>query len=449
MEVKNSRFGRVVYICYVWPEQESSAAGVRSQQLLRFFSDRAEHLWILSAAKNTPREIELPANVTKTAIQLNHFSFDELISEINPSVVIFDRFITEEQYGPRVEANAPSALRIIDTQDIHFLREFRALAPNFKANLPSPSALAQTPEQAPRGEFLKWQRLALREIGSLHRADLSLSLSRAECDWLASTWALGKERIFYFPITYPRERLAAAAPGNSLCFVGNFRHPPNADAIHWLLDWFWPRFSLERPQFELKIAGAYAPDWFAEKLGKAGGRDRRIRFLGHLENLDQLYAGSLFQVVPLRSGAGIKGKILEGWRRGVPALCSPVAAEGLQIPRCEDRGASAAVFPGWIADNPEEFLALALAAALTPNDCANLGRIGKEFIFNELSDANYFSQLEREIAERCQDLPQVRARNIVGQILRLEGLRSQDYFSRWLELKEKLGHESSAHQNSR
>jgi hypothetical protein len=41
------------------------------------------------------------------------------VKELNPAVVLFDRFMMEEQFGWRVSENCPDALRLLDTEDLH------------------------------------------------------------------------------------------------------------------------------------------------------------------------------------------------------------------------------------------------------------------------------------------------------------------------------------------
>ena len=52
----------------------------------------------------------------------NEKSFDEFLNKENPSVIIFDRFLMEEQFGWKVDSNV---FKILDTQDLHFLRKAR------------------------------------------------------------------------------------------------------------------------------------------------------------------------------------------------------------------------------------------------------------------------------------------------------------------------------------
>ena len=59
------------------------------------------------------------------AIELNSSSFDSVIASIAPDVVIFDRYMTEEQFSWRVKEACPNALRVLNTEDLHSLRQAR------------------------------------------------------------------------------------------------------------------------------------------------------------------------------------------------------------------------------------------------------------------------------------------------------------------------------------
>ena len=71
----------------------------------------------------------LPSNIL-----LNNETFDELLLSICPNIVVYDRFMIEEQYGWRVRKNCPKALTILDTEDLHFVRKARE--ESYKKNTP-------------------------------------------------------------------------------------------------------------------------------------------------------------------------------------------------------------------------------------------------------------------------------------------------------------------------
>jgi len=120
---------KLLVIGFVWPEPKSSAAGSRMLQLIAQFQNQGYDISFASAAKISLNTIDLSSvNITTQKIQLNDSSFDDYIKELYPDVVLFDRFMTEEQYGWRVAEQCPNALRVLDTEDFHGLRKARELA---------------------------------------------------------------------------------------------------------------------------------------------------------------------------------------------------------------------------------------------------------------------------------------------------------------------------------
>ena len=109
-----------------------------------------------------------------------------------------------------------------------------------------------------------------------------------------------------------------------LLFVGGFRHLPNVDAMLWFVDHIFPLLQKQLPGIKLYVAGTHMPDEI-EKLGS-----EKIAILGEVsdEHLENLYKQVKLTVVPLRYGAGIKGKILESLHFQVPVVTTSIGAEG-------------------------------------------------------------------------------------------------------------------------
>ena len=113
--------------------------------------------------------------------------------------------------------------------------------------------------------------------------------------------------------------------GASLLFVGNFNHAPNVDAILWFTSAVFPQVRAARPDARLVIAGS-GPN--PTVLALAGGG---VEVTGYLtdETLQRCYEAARVVVVPLRFGAGVKGKVVEALRNGVPVVTTSVGAEGM------------------------------------------------------------------------------------------------------------------------
>ena len=119
--------------------------------------------------------------VESHTVQPNDSTFDAWIAELAPEVVIFDRFMIEEQFGWRVEKACSQALRVLDTSDLHCLREAR-----------------QT--QLKQGGALDLHNaIALREIAAIHRSDLTLMISEYEMEVLRTQFAIPPAQIAYWP----------------------------------------------------------------------------------------------------------------------------------------------------------------------------------------------------------------------------------------------------------
>ena len=114
-------------IGYVWPEPGSSAAGRHMLEIIRVLQAAHWQLTFASAAAPSDKAIDLQGmGIAVAAIELNSDSFDAWLCSLNPQLVIFDRYFTEEQYGWRVSRNCPEAMRVLDTEDLHCLRESRS-----------------------------------------------------------------------------------------------------------------------------------------------------------------------------------------------------------------------------------------------------------------------------------------------------------------------------------
>ncbi|MFT5484734.1 MAG: GT2 family glycosyltransferase, partial [Halieaceae bacterium] len=143
------------------------------------------------------------------------------------------------------------------------------------------------------------------------------------------------------PVNYvPSER-------SGILFVGGFNHPPNADGVHWFVAEILPMIRAAEPDLELHIVGSNAPESILELAGVG------VNVYGYLsdEELANMYSSVGVVVVPLRYGAGVKGKVIEALQWGLPVVTTEVGAEG--IPDAEE--------VLWIGDKPDEFAAAVLS----------------------------------------------------------------------------------------
>ena len=138
-----------------------------------------------------------------------------------------------------------------------------------------------------------------------------------------------------------------------IIFVAGFGHPPNVDAAEWLVREVMPHVWAVHPDTRLALVGSNP----IERV-HALARGHVVEVTGFVSDaeLARRYAGSRVAVVPLRFGAGVKGKVVEALRFGVPLVTTGIGAQGLPgIDACvaveDDPAALAARLVGLIGDD--------------------------------------------------------------------------------------------------
>lgn len=409
---------KVLIIGYVWPEMDSSAAGLREWNLIDCFINLKWPLVFVSPSKKNRYSHQLESlGVSVHSFSANDPSFDLFIRAQKPDFVIFDRFVTEEQFGWRVSENSPSSIRILDTQDLHFLRRTRF----------SEIKKGKTLWDLSHFNMNLLNTDSYREIASIYRSDATFLLSSAELNLLEKQFKVPKELLhldrFHYtdPPTSPKyeER-------ENFVMIGNFRHLPNVDGILWFRDQIWPIIHQHLPVAEAHFYGAYPTKEHLQWSDPSNHFYIKGPLSDHFSQLMKYRVN----LAPLRVGAGIKGKITDGWWAGLPVVTTSIGAEGMsdQLP-----------WGGMIADSPEEFAKKALELYLNPN-CfrekqAYGYRIMKRFYSVESNQKNLidtFSKIEKSISE-------IRNNNFIGSMLNHHFLQSTKYFSKWIEAKNSNG----------
>jgi len=295
-----------------WPEPNSTAAGRRTLDLIKLFSEQGYAIHIASVAEPTPFQADLHAlNITTHSIAVNDSKFDSWVSELKPVIVIYDRYIMEEQFGWRIKNALPGALTILDTSDLHCLRLAREQA---------------IKKQQPVDLF---NDAGIREITSIARCDLTIMISQIEMDILQQQFNINERHLAYLPFLVENHSYQPGpsfADRQNLIMIGGFKHEPNRDATRWLKETIWPKLKKKLPKgCEVHIYGGYADHAMNQLHSPKNGFHIKGRANDALETIGQYK----INLAPLRFGAGQKGKILEGWLTGTPTITTPVGAESM------------------------------------------------------------------------------------------------------------------------
>lgn len=405
---------QLLIIGYTWPEPKSTGAGVRMLQLIESFVEAGYSITFASAASRTKFSFSLiDIGISEVKIELNSSSFDNWISSLNPDVVLFDRFMTEEQYGWRVADFAPNALRILDGEDLHCLRKVRQ-------------------ECVKKGvvfneKMLLQSDISKREIASLYRCDMTLVISSFEMDLL--------QRVFDVPVTqlcYLPFMLNDVSQDNQNNFddrkdfvsIGNFIHEPNWDSVRMLKEHYWPKIRKELPQANLLIYGAYADGKVTQLHSEKDG----FIVKGRAEDVDEVLQATKVMLSPLRFGAGLKTKLLDAMRNGLPSLTTSIGGEGL----CMNNE-----WNGFIEDEVDEFCSKAIQLYTNKDLWIDKQRLGFEIIQNSFLKKDNSARLIEKVEATKEKLSSHRANNFIGSLLLHHTLQSTKYMSRWIEEKNK------------
>ena len=387
--------------------------------LLRAFSDQGWKITFASAAARGEHMDDLVSlGVTCVDVELNSSRFDAFVAQLQPGVVVFDRFMTEEQFGWRVEKSCPQALRVLDTEDLFFLRHARHQAFKDEGII--------NPQLSPS---LLFTELAQREIASILRCDLSLIISEAELALLTGVFEIAPSILQYYPLSFPAEVIAKTTSQQSVrdgfIAIGNYRHPPNWDAVRWLKDSIWPQIRKLLPQAQCRIYGAYTPPK-ATALHKP---DQGFHIMGWANDASLVMHSARVNLAPLRFGAGLKGKLAEAMVCGTPSVTTTIGAEGM---------AGALPFAGLVADDPQAFATQAVTLYRDEalwNDAQNKGY---EIVRLRFDQEHHNHALVSRVEKILNQLESHRLHNFTGSMLRHHLHKSTQYMSQWIEAKNQL-----------
>ncbi|MFD1216871.1 glycosyltransferase [Microbulbifer celer] len=400
---------RALLIAKQWPEPASTAAGRRTLDILDLLTDAGYSVDIASPAQPTP--FQAKTGYREHQIAVNDSGFDDWVRTLDPTLVIYDRFMMEEQFGWRVREQCPHAVTLLDTSDFHSLREARhqALKSGQPLNLFHP--------------------IAEREVAAMARCDLTIMISQVEVDLLKQHFCLPDWQLHYLPFLIKKLPDIETLPGfeerQHLIMIGGFKHTPNRDATSWFAQEIWPRLHALLPGVECHIYGAYSD----HAMHRFSDPKTGLRVHGRTDDALATMARYRLNLAPLRFGAGQKGKILDGWLTGTPTVTTPIGAESMAAEDCWGYPLSA---------DPDQFAATTAHLYRDQTAWLTVRDTGTRALESGFSYRHHADAFIERIESVAANLPAHRNRNIWGRILRRNEHRAEEFMSRWIEAKNQL-----------
>ena len=406
----------LLIIGFVWPEPNSSAAGGRMMQLISLFQEQGFQITFASPAQDSDFMIDLSSYAINTkSIALNCSSFDVFVKELNPNLVLFDRFMIEEQFGWRIAENCPNALRILDTEDLHCLRLARQKAFKEKREFHT--------------QDLFVEEVAKREIASIMRCDLSLMISQYEVELLTNAFKIDKSLLYYLPLLLESnfldlEKLPSFEERQNFVFIGNFLHEPNWNAVQFLKETIWPLIKEQMPDAIMNVYGAYP----SQKVVQLNNVKQGFLIKGRANDAQEVVKQARVVLAPLRFGAGIKGKLLEAMQCGTPSVTTTIGSESMH---------GDLSWNGFVEDNPEVFADKAVQLYQDENLWLQAQKNGITIIKQRYLKTLFKVDFAKQIDFLVSNVKQHRLNNFMGELLQHHTLRSTKYMSKWIEEKNK------------
>ena len=401
----------VLILGLVWPEPQSTGASVRIMEYISLF--QAQHwdiTFACAAIKNQASDSLETLGIHIQEVALNCSSFNHFIADLKPDIVVFDRFMMEEQFGWRVTNTCPNALRIIETIDLHYLREARHQA--LKLNKPF------TPD-------MLHNDIALREIAAIYRSDLSIVISDYEYQLLQDSFHMPKALLHLCPFMLDKPdtlNLPSFEQRQHFMIIGNFRHVPNWDAVLWLKQEIWPLIRKQLPKAELHIYGAYTPP----KATALNNAKQGFLIKDRAESVQEVMQAARVCLAPLRFGAGIKTKLADAMLFGTPSVATNIGAEGMT---------GGLDWAGNIADNAQGFADAAVALYENKTQWQQAQNNGFNIVNSLFNKEINQQNLLQRILDAQEHLESNRQKNFTGLMLNHHHHRSTEFMSRWIEAK--------------
>jgi glycosyltransferase involved in cell wall biosynthesis len=214
----------------------------------------------------------------------------------------------------------------------------------------------------PVKRFWKWFRY--RQTLGFYRPLMSriasfIGISRQEGEVMRSHFPGLDVRVVQYGI--PMDEYPILPPPRStrtLGFIGNYGHPPNEDALLWLADSLAPAIRARSSGVRFILAGKGLPAWARERFGADGSVELRE----DVEALRDFYSDIDIFINPIRTGRGMRTKLIEAAAFGRPIITTALGAEGLE---CFEMSMA------------EDDAAMAEAAALLWDDPGSADRVAR------------------------------------------------------------------------
>jgi glycosyltransferase involved in cell wall biosynthesis len=237
-----------------------------------------------------------------------------------------------------------------------------------------PARMAENESNPLKRWFLRYESGKLRRFEGeiMRRFDHVVAVTDVDRAELSRMMGAGGPPVTTIPICVDAEEMAAWEPGRSrnVVSVGTMFWPPNVRGIAWFVEHVWPLVRASAPDAHFIAAGKNPPG----SLKAWEARDPTVSFPGYVPDIGPLLRDAAAFVVPLHAGGGMRVKIVDTWRAGVPMVSTTIGAEGIAAMHGENI---------LIADSAADFAEAVLRLMRDPGLAAALSAGGQRAIMEK------------------------------------------------------------------
>ena len=295
---------KLVYVANEMPYPEQSSGGKRSFEILKILS---EYFSILFYQMNNELSSELLKGIPDLTFVTKQHLRNLQQNGQSCYAILYSHYFARTENG-FLENMFPSAKVIVDSVDLHWLRETRSLG---------------IWEGVSESQVAKNK---IKELKAYEGADSVWVVSENEKTILSKE--LPKVHSAVVSNIHTEEQISYNDSGkNKMLFVGGFDHYPNISAVDFIVNKIMPLVESEIPDAELVIVGHNSISTIGHLASST------VKVLGSVseEELKALYQDCVLSLVPLLAGAGVKGKITEAINMLTPVITNGIGNEGIGL----------------------------------------------------------------------------------------------------------------------
>lgn len=241
---------------------------------------------------------------------------EELVASGGFDIALIAFWDQAERLLPTIRLLSPETRVVVDSIDLHFLRQSRRM-------------FCAPPDNGSSGALdTRYANEMMRELNIYAASDAVLTVSQKEAD-LVNDFT-GDPRLAY-PIPDTEDLELSPVPladRRGMLFIGNYHHPPNVQAVEYLCQEVLPRV---RPDLLARHPVYIVGNGLNETIVEYGQNLDHVLMVGWVPSILPYLQSARVSLIPLVYGAGTKRKLIQSIMVGTPGVSTSIGVEGLNL----------------------------------------------------------------------------------------------------------------------